>query len=417
VEWRELPQHGVIRGLRDRDRWASRWDARMAEPVAASPEGLSSPPAAELDAIASDMRVDVRRRVASNGHDKPLRQRGGRSAGLALLDSFLDERGATYQRGMSSPLSAEQVCSRLSPHLAFGTVSMREAARATWQRRSALLAMPAEQRPTGLLASLKSFEGRLHWHCHFIQKLESEPAIEWQNMHRGYDGLREPGASPERHAAWCEGRTGYPMIDACMRMLAATGWINFRMRAMLTSFASYHLWLHWRDSGLHLAREFLDYEPGIHWSQLQMQSGTTGINTLRIYSPVKQARDQDPEGRFVRRWVPELEGVSTAWIFEPWRMSEALQCSSGCVIGRDYPPPIVDHARAVKAARERIWAVRGRRDVADEALVVYRRHGSRSPTREGRRRGESVGRKRGRTGSQPAVDTIGDEPQEALDFE
>jgi hypothetical protein len=84
------------------------------------------------------------------------------------------------------------------------------------------------------------------------------------------------------------------MVDACMRQLCATGWLNFRMRAMLVSFAAYHLWLHWRAPGLFLARQFLDFEPGIHWSQMQMQSGTTGINTLRIYSPAKQARDHDP---------------------------------------------------------------------------------------------------------------------------
>ncbi len=92
-------------------------------------------------------------------------------------------------------------------------------------------------------------------------------------------------------------RPGYPFLDACMRSLRATGWLNFRMRAMVMSFASYNLWLPWRATGLHLARMFTDYEPGIHWSQVQMQSGTTGINTIRIYNVVKQGYDQDPRGR------------------------------------------------------------------------------------------------------------------------
>jgi deoxyribodipyrimidine photo-lyase len=156
----------------------------------------------------------------------------------------------------------------------------------------------------------------------------------------------------ERLAAWQEGRTGFPMVDACMRSLRATGWLNFRMRAMLVSVAAYHLWLHWREPGLFLARQFLDFEAGIHWSQMQMQSGTTGINTLRMYSPTKQMRDQDPDGVFVRRWVPE------------W--------------GSDaYPAPIVDERTALAAARERLWALRGTRDARAEADTIQQRHGSR----------------------------------------
>lgn len=397
VVWREFAQHGVVRGLRDRDGWAHRWDARMSEPVIETPRLLARAPGViDVEGPAFGLRVP--------GLDKPLRQRGGRRAGLDLLNSFLDGRGRDYRRAMSSPISAENACSRLSPHLAFGTVSIREAAQSTWARRSALQALAPEHGSKSLLGSLKSFEGRLHWHCHFIQKLESEPGIEFENMHRGYDGLRTPGERPEHLAAWCEGRSGYPMVDACMRMLAATGWINFRMRAMLMSFASYHLWLHWRDSGLHLAREFLDYEPGVHWSQSQMQSGTTGINTLRIYSPVKQARDHDPEGAFVRRWVPELAGMATSAIFEPWKSSPGSHDAGGVRIGTHYPAPIVDHATAVKEARDRIWAVRQRRDVADEALAVYRRHGSRNPAREGVRRGEasSAAKRRAYSGDDPA---------------
>ena len=94
-----------------------------------------------------------------------------------------------------------------------------------------------------------------------------------------------------------------------MRALRHHGWINFRMRAMLMSVASYQLWLPWRQSGEALARLFVDYEPGIHWNQCQMQSGTSGINTVRIYNPIKQGLDHDPEGRFIRQWLPELRDV------------------------------------------------------------------------------------------------------------
>jgi deoxyribodipyrimidine photo-lyase len=177
--------------------------------------------------------------------------------------------------------------------------------------------------------------------------------------------------------AWARGETGYPMVDACMRALLATGWVNFRMRAMLVSFAAYDLWLHWRRPGLHLARHFLDYEPGIHWSQMQMQSGTTGINTLRMYSPTKQLLDHDPEGVFVRRWVPELARLPREHLAEPWKTPPLLQRAAGCVIGSDYPAPIVDHARAIAEARVRLARARRTTEARAEAAGIVAKHGSR----------------------------------------
>jgi deoxyribodipyrimidine photo-lyase len=221
------------------------------------------------------------------------RQAGGRGPALEILNSFLSERGEGYTKEMSSPVTAFNSCSRLSPHLAFGTVSIREVYQKTKSQSSGIKLQPKSIRGKWPSA-LKSFSSRLRWHSHFIQKLEDDPRIEFENMHAGYNGLRENNFNEEYFRAWAEGRTGYPMVDACMRALSATGWINFRMRAMLVSFASYHLWLHWREPALYLARLFTDYEPGIHYSQVQMQSGTTGINSVRIYNPIKQGIDHDP---------------------------------------------------------------------------------------------------------------------------
>ena len=269
---------------------------------------------------------------------------------------------------MSSPVTAFDACSRLSPHLTWGTISMREVAQATSQRIRAIshLDDPASK---SWRASLISFMGRQHWHCHFMQKLEDEPRLEFENLHRAYDGMRPDVADPQRLAAWCAGETGFPFIDACMRALHHHGWINFRMRAMLLSFASYHLWLPWRDSGLHLARQFVDYEPGIHWSQVQMQSGTTGINTMRVYNPVKQGVDQDPTGAFVRAHVSELAAVPDAFIHEPWRWPGASTLR--------YPPPIVDHAAAAKAARDALYALRKGSEHSEAAREIAAKHGSR----------------------------------------
>jgi deoxyribodipyrimidine photo-lyase len=169
-----------------------------------------------------------------------------------------------------------------------------------------------------------------------------------------------------------------------MRFLDHGGWLNFRMRAMLMAVASYQLWLPWRPTGLHLARRFVDYEPGIHWPQVQMQSGTTGINALRIYNPVKQSRDLDPDGRFLRIWLPELARVDDAWIHEPWRMPPGLQRHYGVMIGRDYPAPLVDHEQAARLARQRVTETRRGPGAWQARRDIQQTHGSR---RRAQRRG------------------------------
>ena len=140
-------------------------------------------------------------------------------------------------------------------------------------------------------------------------------------MHRAYDNLR-PREGNEASCLREKGETGLPFLDACMRSLQATGWLNFRMRAMVMSVASYHLWLDWRAAGTRLGRLFTDYEPGIHWSQVQMQSGITGMNSIRIYNPMKQAVEHDPNGAFVRRWCPELRDVPDVFLHEPWKWDD-----------------------------------------------------------------------------------------------
>lgn len=367
ISIREQPQNGVVRGLRSRDGWAEGWETLMSRPRITAPETLRSAGATgEEMPLASDFGLGP--------DDCPDRQKGGRSHGALCLKSFLDQRGRNYQREMSSPLTAAEACSRLSPHLAFGTVSVREA----WQ--AARRAEEAHRRAgnTVFARSAGSFISRLHWHCHFIQKLEDQTSIESRNLHPAYDGLRpEPAGDDPRLAAWIEGRTGFPFLDACMRSLKATGWLPFRMRAMVMAFAAYHLWMDWKQPAIRLAALFTDFEPGIHYPQAQMQSATTDINTPRIYNPVKQSREQDPEGVFIRRWLPELAALPDEWLHAPWEAPAAVLAKAGIVLGQTYPMRIVDHIAAAEEARSRIFAIRKSPAHGAPADAIQARHGSR----------------------------------------
>ena len=357
--WNELAQNGVVHQLENRDGWASLWYRFMSQDVVKAPDKMKSIDV-ESDSLPSSKDLGLVKDIC------PQRQKGGRSKGIECLDSFLHNRGRFYSKEMSSPVTAYRSCSRLSPHIAFGTLSIREVYQACQEAASHVKAMPIEDRG-GWLTSLRSFSSRLRWHCHFIQKLADEPRIEFENLHSAYDNIRDHD-NIKYFSAWKNGMTGYPMVDACMRSLHHTGWINFRMRAMLVSFASYHLWLDWREPSLYLAKQFTDYEPGIHYNQFQMQSGTTGMNTLRIYNPIKQSQDHDPDGQFIKQWIPELQDMPIEFIHTPWECPEHM---------RDYPLPIVDEKAARERAKKVLYGIRGSIEHKAEAKVIYKKHGSR----------------------------------------
>jgi deoxyribodipyrimidine photo-lyase len=266
----------------------------------------------------------------------PHRQTGGRAQAEALLDGFLAHRGANYRLALPSPSAAERACSRLSPHLAVGAISGAEVAQALTDRMSA--------RPDAQWrASLRAFEARLRWRDQCCHSAGTGQVLEFED--------RAAGAA--RFKAWEAGETGIPYLDACMRYLAASGWLNFQARAMLASVASYQLWLDRKAVGDVLARRFTDYEPAIHWPQLQALAGADVARRLQIFDPVKLGLTHDPSGAFTRRWLPELAAVPDGFLQTPWKWPGAQR-----LLGRRYPEPIIDLANAARDARANMGALR-----------------------------------------------------------
>lgn len=350
VEWVELPQNGVSRGAQFKAngfKFGQHLEALLREPQAL--------PANPLWAAAPT----VTKTLPAITGDKPARQRGGRSQAVQYLNAFLSpDKLFAYPKAISSPNTAVEGCSRLSPYLAFGVISDGEIFRALNQQRDALRPALNPNQAAVLDNALNFFVERLYWRAAYLQSFELDYTREHENELSQFNDQREGVFVPEWLEAWKTGRTGVPYVDAAMRMLATTGWLNMRLRGTVTSFAVNELWLPWQMVGLHLAREFLDYEASIHWSQLQIHAGTARGWDPLTYNPRKQARDHDPSGRFVKQWVPELRNVPLENLVEPWTMSPPMQAAASCYIGSDYPAPLLNLQQAHDAAKERVAALR-----------------------------------------------------------
>lgn len=342
LQMKEYQQDGVEKGHDHRGTWRKEWNVYMDSPLWRTPTYIPTVDEKEVPSILSSS-IEKMNRLSVGGIGIKYGQQGGESLALESLETFFSERSIRYKDDLSDSVASSTSGSRLSPYLAWGNVTMRYVVQRTNEKISSI-------EDEDHVKQLKAFLSRLFWHSQYKQWLEDDSSIALESINTALDHVRED--NEERFHKWCKGETGIPMIDAAMRLLLKTGWINHQLRAMLISFACHTLGLDWRKPGDYLAGLFLDYVPGIHYSQIQISAGTTDAKSVKVLNPIKLGKHLDPEGAFVRSHIPALKHVPNKYIHQPWKYHGFVHI--------DYSEPVVDVKEANRFAKEVISSVKGK---------------------------------------------------------
>tara|TARA_B100000900_G_scaffold106510_1_gene88431 strand:- start:1899 stop:3362 length:1464 start_codon:yes stop_codon:yes gene_type:complete len=355
IRWIEYQRDGIVRGLKTRRNWDKMWYTHVSVPVLINKYSKATQ---KLRKNPFELEINLHNKLTKW---PKLYQPAGEKYAHTYLRSFINKRGKHYSKYISKPHESRVSCTRLSTYLAWGNLSVKQA----------YMTIKYNKNYSLFKRSFNASLIRLKWRCHFIQKFEMECEYEDTCVNRGYENLQYTDNN-ELINSWKNGTTAIPIVDACIRCLQKTGWINFRMRAMLVSIFCHHFDCNWKKGVYHLAQLFLDYEPGIHYTQFQMQAGVTGINSIRIYNPIKQSKEHDPSGIFIKKWVNELVNVPSEFIHEPWMMTELDKSFYG--IKEHFKNPEIDIINSAKLSRKKLWGHRSNDLVKKENLRLIKKH-------------------------------------------
>lgn len=363
ISFTEYSTNGVVRRLKSRNNWSNIWWKRMWANIF---QAKSIHSKIELPEELQKLSKKTKQKYLEQVKDITSLQKWWETIWKKILSDFLQWPSKEYMYKISKPLESESGCSRLSPYISYWCLSLKYIVHESCKKLEELTEIWTPQAKNHK-KSINAFLTRIHWQSHFIQKLEDEPEMEFRNLNRDFDTIRQT-ADNELIDKVFNSQSWIPYIDATMKQLHTLGRTNFRSRAIIVSFLCNTCMQPWQAIWSRLAQLFTDYEPGIHYPQLQMQAWTTWINTIRIYNPIYNWEQKDPLGKFIFQYLPELKTVPAKYIHSPWNWEwfDTL----------NYPQPIVDVKEHNKIAKDLLWTTKWNILKSDKQKILEK-HASR----------------------------------------